>query len=92
MECKTGYEGALCATCSYGYFPKLRDCVRCEEPDWAKAVLAFFVAVLIFGAIGAAAWRLRSALVRMHAFAHIKILVSFVTVACTLDQQFGVPW
>eukprot|EP00935_MAST-01C_sp_MAST-1C-sp1_P002742 g2742.t1 len=92
MECRSGYEGALCAVCSDGYFPQLGDCTACEEPQWGKAVAALLVVLLVVGGLGAGAWKMRHALARMDAFAHIKILVSFVTIVSTLETQFGVPW
>jgi hypothetical protein len=96
MVCKLGYEGPMCAVCSEGYFQSMRSCTRCEKAK-IEALVGALVGVIVGGLLlmASAAWvvqRYMHSLVMAHAFAHLKVVVSFITVAVTLDTQFGVIW
>jgi hypothetical protein len=89
MKCKKGFVGPLCALCAPEYFKALRGCKHCEKPRGSA------IAWLIAGAVTLAAvaklalqWY-RHLLSRANTFAHLKIVVSFITVVVTLDSQFG---
>jgi hypothetical protein len=66
--------------------------VLCEKPDWPK--------IMLFGSIMMALfpwslWKLyknRHVFEGTSAFAHAKIVISFVTVLTTLNTQFGIVW
>eukprot|EP00935_MAST-01C_sp_MAST-1C-sp1_P001343 g1343.t1 len=93
MRCKDGYEGPLCATCSEGYFPQLRKCTDCGGAGPSLASVAFFgVSLLCVLGLVVAVYRHRRFLASTGVFAHVKILVSFVTIMLTVDRQFGVTW
>jgi hypothetical protein len=92
MQCKKGYEGMLCAVCSSGYSKKLRECKECNSRDLLGASLLLMGLLLAAMLLLAVAWRHHHLLESLNVFAYIKILVSFVTVASTLDTQFDVPW
>jgi hypothetical protein len=79
----------MCALCSNGYFKSLRDCNRCEHPR-VGAVIGVIVAVLMIAVVVRVTLRRYSrSLGLANTFAHLKVIVSFVTVAATLDSQFG---
>mgnify|MGYP007045452703 CR=1 FL=1 len=93
MECKRGYRGPLCAVCDEGYFLQLRSCTDCEGSGPGATTIVLFVAtVLVVIGLAATVVRHRRFLASTGVFAHVKILVSFVTIMLTVDRQFGVTW
>jgi hypothetical protein len=93
MECKEGYHGPLCAVCDEGWFLQLRSCNDCGGSGAGAATIVLFVAA-VFVVIGLAVTvaRHRRFLASTGIFAHVKILVAFVTIMLTVDRQFGVTW
>jgi hypothetical protein len=92
MKCKQGYGGPLCAVCDEGYFRSIRECTRCEHPRVGVIVGMLVGAIAIITGIRYIGQRYRRYLKSASVFAHVKVLVSFVSVAATLDTQFGVLW
>ena len=93
MECKEGYDPAspLCAVCSPGYFTRLRTCVACQGflvAEFALLVvgLAVVVAVVVY------ICQFHAHVITGEVLANLKIMVSFFTIALTMDSQFGVRW
>ena len=69
----------MCALCSNGYFKSLRDCNRCEHPR-VGAVIGVIVAVLMIAVVVRVNLRRYSrSLGLSNTFAHLKVVVSFVT-------------
>jgi hypothetical protein len=93
MECKAGYvkDAPLCSLCEVGFAMQVRRCVECEEPQyWAAALLV--VGLASFIAAAAALLRKNARFLESsNVFAHVKILVGFVTVVVTVNQ-FDVIW
>ncbi len=93
MQCKRGYHGPLCAVCNDGFFLQLRSCTDCEGSGPGAATIVLFVVSLLFIiGLAAAVVRHRRFLASAEVFAHIKILVAFVTIMLSVDRQFGVTW
>ena len=46
-QCKTGYEGPLCAVCSSGYYKNLHTCKQCPSKKWIVGQLSFVAVVLL---------------------------------------------
>jgi hypothetical protein len=90
MTCKDGYdnESPLCALCSTGYQMQMRECAECKEPQLAALLLAAGG----FAALAAlAVWAVRkySYLLTDQVMANVKLVISFATIASTVDTQFG---
>jgi hypothetical protein len=94
MECKEGFGGPLCAVCHEGYFKSIRDCKRCESPRVGTlAVVSFVLGLIVLVTLLLfLSWRYPHYIDNAAAFSHLKVVVSFVTVATTLDTQYGVVW
>jgi hypothetical protein len=92
MQCTEGYDplAPLCAVCSPGYFSQMRSCVRCSRVYIGAAVGGVVMVIAVFLVVASQVWKYRERLSKKHTFAHIKIFVSFITVARTLDTQFAV--
>jgi hypothetical protein len=89
MVCKAGFVGPLCAVCQEGHFKSTRDCKRCKHPRFGPIVGLVVGLLLTVAAIRSWVKRYGRYLHRAGAFSHLKVVVSFVTVATTLDTQFG---
>ena len=92
MKCKDGYEAnsALCAVCSSGYYKQLRSCVECKSVrllPLVAAVVGLVVLLVIITCVYHKYKRYFRGLLPV-----LKIVVSFVTVAITIETQFGVRW
>jgi serine/threonine protein kinase len=92
MVCKQGYRGPLCAVCGDGYFQSMKDCVPCEEPKVGVMVALVVIVLALLSGCLYFARKYRRHLERVSAFAHLKVVISFVTVALTLNTQFHVTW
>jgi hypothetical protein len=76
MECKKGYEGVLCATCSRSYFKKISECVLCQEPDYPKTIMFCAVVLLLFPFALWKFYRHRHIFEGTSAFTQMKIIIS----------------
>jgi hypothetical protein len=101
MRCKPGFlpTSPLCSLCDVGYVKNARDCIACAKPDWT---LLAGVLILFGVASGSIAYlatssspmsqKFRCYMDNTAVWAHAKILISFIMVACTVNTQFGVIW
>jgi hypothetical protein len=91
MKCKEGFksDSPLCAVCDVGHFKSARDCKRCDHPR--VGLIAGLVAgvLVVLVVIRLLVQKYQRYLNRAAAFSHLKVVVSFMTVAVTLDTQFG---
>jgi hypothetical protein len=93
MHCKLGYHGPLCGICDRGYYRKLnRFCEMCEEPDYLAIAGLSVLFLAIVPVTLHKLWKYRDILQGSNFFSHGKILISFATIATTLDSQFGIIW
>jgi hypothetical protein len=92
MTCKEGYHGTLCALCDNGYFKSLRECVSCASPRVPALIGLVLGSCMLVGIVLFVARKYRRYLLLASVFSYFKVLVSFVTVATTLENQFGVIW
>jgi hypothetical protein len=94
MRCKEGFAAGspLCALCKKGYFRSFRDCVRCEQPRFGVMAGVVTGAFAVIVAMRFIVRRYHRCLSLTSVFAHLKVLISFVSIAATLDSQFGVVW
>eukprot|EP00935_MAST-01C_sp_MAST-1C-sp1_P001397 g1397.t1 len=92
MTCKPGYKGPLCAACADGYFEQANKCVECgaPKPEFAAATVCLLLALI--GCIAYFVHKYQRYLKKVVIFPYLKVVVSFFTVARSLDTQFGVVW
>ncbi|PFX15056.1 Leucine-rich repeat-containing protein 15 [Stylophora pistillata] len=53
--CAEGYEGALCAVCSPGYYRQLKTCRKCPSKKWIMGQLSIVAAILV-AILGGMVW------------------------------------
>eukprot|EP00935_MAST-01C_sp_MAST-1C-sp1_P000323 g323.t1 len=94
MKCKDGFKpyAPLCALCDEGYWAQLRECFPCEKPNWGGLVLCAVLGMALLASGLFLLHKYGRILHRTNIWAHVKIIISFVMVACTVDTQFGVVW
>jgi hypothetical protein len=92
MACKMGYQGTLCAVCEAGWTKSLRDCIQCEAPSVVAISLTVGSIVVLLAALGVLLRHYHRSIDFHAIWSHAKILISFLTVVSTVDQQFGVLW
>jgi hypothetical protein len=66
----------------------MRDCKKCELSGFGP-ILGLIVGALVVVVVLRFAKKYQRYLNRAAAFSHLKVIVSFMTVAVTLDTQFG---
>ena len=94
MKCNEGYrpDSPLCAVCAEGYSRQIRDCFACQETRYEYLALCATGFVIFLVLISLCAKRYWAMLTKSTTMAHMKIIISFVTVIISVDVQFGIAW
>eukprot|EP00935_MAST-01C_sp_MAST-1C-sp1_P001911 g1911.t1 len=94
MRCKPGFvsDAPICAVCMPGYIAQLRQCNPCEKPRFDLLIIALLAIVLMMYLVFRMVRKYGHQLRHSSVLAHVKILISFIMVAVTVDTQFGIGW
>lgn len=93
-QCKSGYDGPLCAVCSTGHYKQLQTCSQCPSKNWMVGQLLIIAAVFVIIMV-ALLWRRKTVPQKDKArplidviFSKLKIVIGFYQVTRGLLEAF----
>lgn len=93
-QCKSGYDGPLCAVCSTGHYKQLQTCSQCPSKKWMVGQLLIIAAVFVIIMV-ALLWRRKTVPQKDKArplidviFSKLKIVIGFYQVTHGLLEAF----